>query len=227
VHTMTFRRAPVRNHVAVTLLGLLGGLALAGCGSQPQVTGTTGASAGQRQPFTRILVVGVSPDVNQRCGFEFFMASQLKSETLQAIRSCDAVKQKVPLTLDSIEQAVATYQADAVLATNLVSRSFKSKEGGDVDTRGAANYKAVGSGWATGYYGVYGVPVVYGEFETAPPVTVAEGEVRVESKLYATRDRALVYTLDTKAGNLESTDVALHDVAAAIADKLRRQGLVR
>jgi hypothetical protein len=32
-------------------------------------------------------------------------------------------------------------------------------------------YKATDAGYATGYYGVYGVPVVYGEFQTASSIT--------------------------------------------------------
>ena len=181
----------------------------------------------RKQSFTKVLIVGVSPDVNQRCKFEAFMASQLRSESTKAIRSCDAVTKKDPLTLSSIEQAVESVQADAVLATILVSREYEAKEGGSRDTRGSAMYKAIDAGFGTGYYGVYGVPVIYGEFATAPAITTLEDEVRVSSGLYQTRDRTLIYTLDTQARNLESTDVALHDVAAAIANQLRRDGLTR
>jgi hypothetical protein len=171
------------------------------------------------------LIVGVSPDVNQRCKFEAFMASQLKSETVKATRSCDAVTKKDPLTLESIEQAVASTQADAVLSTSLVSREIEAKEGGSRDTRGSAMYKATDAGYATGYYGVYGVPVVYGEFTTAAASMTLDGEVRVSSRFYATRDKTLLYTMDTHARTLESTDVALSDIAAAIANQLRRVGL--
>ena len=191
------------------------------------VKGTWQEGAPRKQSFTRVLVVGVSPNVNQRCAFEFFMASQLKSESVEVIRSCDAVKEKNPLTLESIEQAIAIAQADAVLATSLVSREFEAKEGGSRDTRGNAAYKATDAGFATGYYGVYGVPVIYGEFATAPAFTIAQGEARVESRFYQTRDKSLLYTLETKATKLESSDAALHDFAAAIADKLRREGLTR
>ena len=144
---------------------------------------------------------------------------------MKAVRSCDAVTKKDPLTLESIEQAVASVQADAVLATNLVSREFETKEGGSRDTRGSAMYKATDAGFSTGYYGVYGVPVIYGEFATAPPLTTVQDEVRVSSRLYATSDKTLIYTLDTHARNLESTDVALSDIATAIANQLRREGL--
>jgi hypothetical protein len=218
----------VRSVAVGTMLYVLGAALFAGfVQARTTVNGTWQEGAPRKQSFTRVLVVGVSPNVNQRCAFEFFMASQLTSDSVQAIRSCDAVKEKVPLTLESIEQAITAAQADAVLATSLVAREFEAKEGGSRDTRGNASYKATDAGFATGYYGVYGVPVIYGEFATAPAFTIAQGEAQVSSRFYQTRDRALLYTLETKATKLESTDAALHDFAAAIADKLRREGLTR
>lgn len=211
-----------------TMLCVLGAALFAGFAqAKTTVKGAWQEGAPRKQSFSRVLVVGVSPNVNQRCAFEFFMASQLTSESVEAVTSCDAVKDKVPLTLASIEQAITATQADAVLATSLVAREFEAKEGGSRDTRGNASYKATDAGFATGYYGVYGVPVIYGEFATAPAFTIAQGEARVSSRFYQTRDKALIYTLETKATKLESTDAALHDFAAAIADKLRREGLTR
>jgi len=86
-----------------------------------------------------------------------------------------------------------------VLATILVSKEFDVEDGGSRDTRGGAYYKATGSGYATGYYGAYGVPVVYGEFQTAPSIMTMKGEVRITTKVFETRGATLVYTLDTVA----------------------------
>jgi len=230
VHTSTFLGRPVRSVAVASMLCLLGAVSFAGLvQAKTTVKGEWAEGVPSRQSFTRVLVVGVSPNVNQRCAFEFFMASRLKSDSVQAIRSCDAVKEKTPLTLASIEQAVAAAQADAVLATSLVSRAVESKEGGSRDTRGTASYKATDAGFATGYgyYGVYGVPVIYGEFVSAPAFSIAEGQAQVSSRFYQTRDKALVYTLDTQARKLESTDAALQEIAAAIAVKLRKEGLTR
>ena len=54
-----------------------------------------------------------------------------------------------------------------------------------------------------------------------------EGEAEVLSSFYQTRDKALVYTLQTQARKLESSDAALQEIAAAIAVKLRKEGLTR
>jgi hypothetical protein len=225
VPTIDFSSRHARTAAVGPMLCLIGAALVSGCAQQPQVKGAWQDGAPRKQSFTKVLIVGVTPHVNQRCKFEAFMASQLKSESVKAVRSCDAVTKKDPLTLESIEQAVASVQADAVLATNLVSREFETKEGGSRDTRGSAMYKATDAGFASGYYGVYGVPVIYGEFATAPPLTTVQDEVRVSSRFYETRDKTLIYTLDTHARNLESTDVALSDIATAIANQLRRDGL--
>ena len=227
MHTRAFGSQHAWSEAVGLMAWLIGAALLSGCAQQAQTKGDWQEGAQRKQAFTKVLIVGVSPDVNQRCQFEGFMASRLKSETVTAIRSCDAVTKKQPLTLESIEQAVASVQADAVLATLLVSRGHETKEGGSRDTRGSAMYKATDAGFAPGYYGVYGVPVVYGEFETAAAITTLQNEVRVASRLYDTRDKSLIYTVDTRAGKLESTDVAFSEIAAAIADELRRAGLTR
>ena len=209
------------------LLLLLGALSLAGCGSQPTAAGAQQADAPRDQTFTRVLVVGVTPHVNQRCAFEFFLASQIKSESTKGVRSCDAVKEKNPLTLESIEAAIAAQQVDAVVATTLVTAEWGAEEGRGRDERGGGMYKATDAGYATSYYGAYGIPVVYGEFQTAPSITTVTGAVKVITKVYETRGATLVYTVETTAKNLESRDSALASLAESIAKRLRREGLIR
>lgn len=206
---------------------MLGVASLSGCSGQPTAAGARQVDAQRDQPFTRVLVVGATPHVNQRCAFEFFLASQITSESTKGIRSCDAVKEKNPLTLESIEAAIAAQKVDAVVATTLVAADFGAEEGRGRDERGGGMYKATDAGYATGYYGAYGIPVVYGEFQTAPSITTVTGEVKVVTKVYETRGATLVHTEETTAKNLESRDSALASVAESIAKRLRREGLIR
>jgi hypothetical protein len=209
---------------------LLGAVTLSGCassGSRVSTTGAMQAGASSKGPFGRVLIVGVSPDVNQRCAFEQFMAAQMESDSVEAIVSCFAVRKREPLTRESIEEAVAAKQADAVLATVLVEREWSVEEGGSRDTRGGAYYKATDAGLATGYYGVYSVPVVYGEFQTAAPLLTLTGDVQVTSRLYDTRGATLVYSVETEAKGLTSRDGGLAAITEAIADRLRSDGLIR
>lgn len=218
------RRLPSSGFVPALLVLAV---ALSGCSSQGKVTSTWAEGAARGQTFKRVLVVGVSPDLDQRCTFERFLAARIRSDATVAMTSCASVTQREPLTRESIEEAVRTQQADAVVATILVSKEWQIKKGGDMDTRGGGTYKAVDSGWATGYYGVYGAPVIYAEFQTAPSVTTIKGDVEITSRVYATRDASLVYTLDTVGKNLEGKAAALDALTTPIAERLRKEGLIR
>lgn len=202
-------------------------VSLAGCAQQVRIDSAWPDDASREQSFKKMLVVGVSPDVNQRCAFERFLAAEIRSESVAAVPSCDAMSIREPLTLENVERAIAAHQVDSVLATRLVGMQLGAKEVGTSDTRGGAYYKATDVGYATGYYGVYGVPVVYAEFETAPSITVVNGEIELETKLYETRGATLIYEMNTKARNLESRAAGLVEITAPIAGRLRRDGLIR
>lgn len=189
--------------------------------SHASVTSAWADNVSRDQSFSRVLIVGISPDVNQRCPFERALASKIKSENTVALVSCDVMPLGAPLTRENIEAAVAEQNADAVLATSLVSKLWDVKEGGTSDTRGLAQYKASDS-----YYGVYGT-VVAADFHTAAPITTVQGEAHVTSKLYETRGATVVYTVDTKVRKIESRGEGLAAVTAPIGKRLRRDGLIR
>jgi len=212
--------------IAPTLL-VLAAAWLSGCASQAQVDGSWAGNAPRDQSFKKVLVVGVSPDIDQRCPFERTLAARIQSASTTAIMSCAVVDRKAPLTRESIEAAVASQQADAVVATVLVSNKFETEEGGSRETRGGGMYKATDSGYASGYYGAYGVPVVYGEFQTAPSLLTMKGEVHLTTRIYETRNATLVYTIDTVARDIESRASGLDVVTTPIADRLRKDGLIR
>jgi hypothetical protein len=214
---------------AIALFLVLSSVLLAGCERQVRVESSWQENVPHNQTFTRILVVGISPDVNIRCEFEHFLATQLRSESTAAITSCSTMPIEDPLTIESIDKAVAAEQADSVLATILVASNIGAKDGGMNETRGYAEYKATGVGYG-GYYGGfgrYGVPVTYVEFQTAAPITTVNGEVDVVSRLFETSGGSLVYELITEAHDLQSRDSALAAITAPMADQLRNDGLIR
>jgi hypothetical protein len=203
-------------------------VALAACGGAPVKSDgrwVEGVTAGQS--FGRILVVGVSPDVNQRCAFEDSMVQALQSQGATAASTCSVLGIGEPLTRESVERGVASFGADAVLATRPLGSSMQVKEGGTIETRGDAYYKATDWGYATDYWGVYGVPVVYGEFQTAPADFYLQGAVRVVSGLYRTSDATHVYTVKTDAERVESRQQGMMIVTTGIAGQLRKAGLLR
>lgn len=178
----------------------------------------------RHQTFSRLLIVGVSQDYNLRCAYESTFASQLRSAATTVFSSCDLMNSKEPLTRENIERAIASVHADAVLATRLVSLAASHGEGNSSDTRGDSRYKAIDYG-----YGAYGMPVIYAEFQTAPPLTSLTSSIHIVTKLYATSDATLLYTLDTKTKSQEinSTQATLLEITAPTADRLRRDGLIR
>ena len=202
------------------LLLLLGAGWFAASPSHAQVKGGWSADASRDQSFSRVLVVGISPDLNQRCAFERSMAGQLRSEGTQAFVSCDAIPRDTPLSRESIEAAVTAKNADAVLATSLVSQSSQVEQGGTEDTRGMAMYKA-----SDAYFGPYG-SVVAGNFHTAEPLTAVQGDAHILSKLYETRGATALYTVDTKVRHIESRGQVLAEITPPIAKKLRKEGLI-
>jgi hypothetical protein len=165
--------------------------------------------------------VGISPDVDQRCPFERALAAKIRSATTEAFVSCDVMPPKTPLTRESIDAAVAAKNADAVIATSLISKSWEAKDGGSGDTRGGAFYKATDS-----YYGVYGT-VIATDFQTSASITTIKGEAHVTSKLYETAGATVVYTVDSKVRNIESTGEGLAEITAPIGKRLRKDGLIR
>ena len=64
----------------LSVLLLLSSGWLAASPSQASVTGTWSDNVSRDQSFSRVLIVGISPDFNQRCSFERVMASRIKSQ---------------------------------------------------------------------------------------------------------------------------------------------------
>lgn len=231
VRTRSFRDHQAGFVPIGTMLLLLGAACLAGCAGQKVSVKGAWQDKVPHQSFTKVLVVGLSPNASQRCAFETFLAKEIRSDSVKSITSCEVMDTKEPISREGIERAVASQQADAVLATFLIATRMSLQEGGGMDTRGSGAYKATGAGYDYGYYyggyGAYGVPVIYGEFVASPSIFTLQGEVHILSRLYETRGATLVYEVDTKARDLESRDPALMTVTGAIADRLRQDGVVR
>jgi len=198
-------------------------LGLCGCAGV-SVNSAWQDGAARNQTFSKVLVVGVSPDYDLRCNFEYAFATQLRSQATTVFPSCDSMTPKEPLTRANIERVISSVHADAVLTTRLVSATAGESQGGTWDTRGDSRYKATDIGYA-----VYGVPVTEVELQTAAPLKSFTSSVHVVTKLYDTRDGKVLYTLDTttKSQDVDSTGATLAAITAPTADRLRRDGLIR
>jgi len=159
-----------------------------------------------------------------RCSFELTFVSQLRSASTTPISSCERMGATEQLTRENVERAAASVQADAVLATRLVSIAAGHGEGNGMDTRGNSLYKATDFA-----YGAYGMPVTYVDFQTSAPLTSLKSSLHVLTELYETHGATLIYSIDTvtKAQEIDSTEATLVTITAPTADRLRRAGLIR
>ena len=232
---MPNHRATPSLRSAAALVFVTVAVGLGGCAGQVRVDGRFANDAVRAPGYSRILVVGLSPDYNQRCAFEWSMAGSLKNEHTDAMSSCSRLKEGDHLSRESVEKVVADTGADAVLTTVLIDKTYGTKEGGERDTRGTANYKAtdaeVGMAYGAGIgygYGAYGVPVniIYGQFVTTQPITSLSSKVKVTSTLYETKAGEPVYVMTLDASGLHGRESALATVTPSIAAKLRKDGLI-
>ncbi len=196
---------------------------LSGC-SGVSVKGTWQDGAPRNQSYARLLVIGVGADRDVRCQFEAEFAEQLKSASTTAIPSCQYMSAKDALTRENVERIAASVNADAVVASRLISLGVAGGEGNSDDTRGSSVYKATDFA-----YGAYGMPVTEVAFDTAPPLTSLKESLHVVTKLYATQGAKLIYTIDTitKSQEIDSTQDTLMGIAVPTAARLRRAGLIR
>ena len=215
---------PARWLPAATIVTLT---CLAACTGRPTVKSNWVDRAARDQTYSHLLVVGVTPDYNQRCNFEFWLVRDLRSQNVQAEPSCSYMTKEDAFTRDAIVRLVTEHHYDAVVATSLVAAGWRTREGGTYDTRSTGNYKYIASGWDTGFYGAYGMPVDFYEFKTLPSITNARGQAHVLTKVFETRNASLVYTIDTKAGDIESSQLGLAMITPAIAERLQHDGLIR
>lgn len=221
-------RDPQRHRILVgTALAIAAAAVMFGCSGRPSVKSTWSSGASRHLTFTRLLVVGVSPDYAQRCNFEYWMVRDLRSDNLAVDASCTSMAKDEPLTRQNIERLATTLHSDGVLATRMVASSWITKEGGSRDTRSTGSYKYIASGYDTGFYGAYGMPVDYYQFKTLPSIMNSKGAGHIITNLYETHGASLVYSIDTKAKDVESSQLGLAMVTPAIAQRLRSDKLIR
>jgi len=197
---------------------------LVGCAGSSSVSGAWQNSTPNRS-FSRILIVGLSTSFDQRCSFEFSMASQFSGGSTQPLVSCNTMLPKEALSRANIERVVVAEHADAVLTTAVVTMQLGKGQG----YTGMPYYQVEGVGYVTGPVGAYGVPVAFVQLETPASVPTITGDIHLITKLFDARDATLLYTLDTRAktDDLQSSGVAIDTITELIAGRLRRDGAIQ
>jgi hypothetical protein len=214
-------RSPLLRLMPTVLI--LGATWLSGCAGSSSSTKGAWQTPAPHPSFSRILIVGVSTNFDQRCAFEFAMASQFSGSSTLPLVSCNTMMPKDPLTRANIERVVAALHADAVLASAVVTVKVGSQAGYTIPY-----YQVVGQGYVTGPMGEYGVPVAFVQLESTQSIPQITGQIHVLTKLFDTHDAALVYTVDmrAKSDDVQSTPTAIATLTGLIGDRLRRDGVI-
>lgn len=201
----------VRRLPAICLWPLVAALvSLAGCAVHATAKSAWAQGASRGQPYSTILVVGVGPNLNQRCAFERVLARRLRNEHTLVASSCDALKPKEPITRQGIEATIDELGIDAVVSTLLVN----ARSGGK------------GGGWGSDY-GAYGEPLAPTSFAQATAVNPIDGNTAVTTRIVDARSARTLYTIDTLLKPNLTRDDGFLKMATAIADQLHDDGLIK
>jgi hypothetical protein len=211
-----------RKYASKSMLLLLCAAWLSGCAGSGSVNSTWQTSS-SRPSFSRILIVGISTNFNQRCDFEFALASQFSGSSPLPIVSCNSMTPTDPLTGANIERVAAAVHADAVLTTAVVSVQMSEQKGEPIPY-----YQVTGVGYVTSPLGAYGVPVAFVQLESVTPLPTITGDIHLMTKLFNTKGATLVYSADTQAKDnaLQSTSSTMETLTGLIGDQLRRDGII-
>jgi hypothetical protein len=170
------------------------------------------------QQFKRILVIGMSNNLETRADFEDALASKMTRPGLKAIPGNNLLLRPTagPLDLGYIREQIKEHNIDGVVVSRLVK----------VDT--SVTYipgQAYFLPYYNSFYGYYGAvyPVVY-----SPGYLSEEKKVRVETNLYAITapDGELVWTGTSDTFNPSSAHKAIGGIVQLVVREFEKQGIL-
>ena len=80
---------------------------VAGCVGHTSVDGNWQEGAAKGESYSRVLVIGLSPNASARCDFESFMVTQIRATGTDAKASCILMKTSEPITEESVAEAIS------------------------------------------------------------------------------------------------------------------------
>lgn len=167
--------------------------------------------------FEKIFVIGVGEDNGARRLFEDTFAKALSYEGASAQASWGQLPQTEQLSKEQIAGAIEGGDFDAVVITQLLSVD-ESKEYVPPSTHTVPT-----AHYGYGYYGYYGTSyaVVH-----EPGYYKTNTTFRIETNLYSVSTGELVWSGRSDTVNPESLTDVIDSMTAAVAKKLKNQGLL-
>jgi hypothetical protein len=195
--------------------GLLA-LVLVGC-SQPVRVDSTWHGEPVAAPLDPVLVVSVTSDLNGRRLFEDLLVEQLARGGSTAWASSRKMDNAKPLQREGVDQAVRETGAMLVVVTRLVEVDLSVREQGE---RGSLKVQRR-----------HETPLDFFryDYEEVEPSSelVPASAVTLSTDVYGVEKGRLLYSMDTIIPARESRLEIIEEASRSIADRLRRDGLVR
>lgn len=217
----------MRHTRTLVLCGVL--LGLCGC----KTMASTNFSQSYRNPgfedvvFRRLLVIGVTADMESRQAFENALASAIAKEGGTAAPSYTILPDSEQISEEQLYAVLVREEIDGVVLTRLLSVDKDSqytppKKYNKPKTR----YYPGGWGYGFGYGGFYGF---YGTTYAAvhePGYFDTSTTLRLETSLYSVATNDLVWTGQSETIDPDSLDDARTSITQAVAKKLKQERLI-
>jgi hypothetical protein len=167
--------------------------------------------------FNKLFVIGIGEDDGVRRLFEDTFAKAIAAEGTAAQASWGHLPQTIKLTEEQVEGAIEGGDFDGVIITHLLSVDQ------DQEYVPPSTYTVPTHTYGYGYYGYYGASY---EVVHQPGYYKTNTTFRVETNLYSVDTRELVWSGRSDTINPESLTDVIDSMTAAVAKKLKDEGLI-
>ena len=203
-----------RMRMAGTVLWLLTGVVVAGCGATTNLTGMWEDPELTEGEFKKVMIIGLSDQEGRRRAFEDEMKKQFESKQVDAVASSE----HMPLDDEMIEEAFKRYceglGIDAILVSRLVGVDQK------VSYSPGYTY-AVPYGYYNGFYGYYATS--WGVVSSPGYLSTYE-VANVETNLYRASDHKLVWSGVSETFNYSDALDRIQSFSRSVVPQLVKKG---
>ena len=175
-------------------------------GTGTEISQTQFDDAYKEKPVSNILVIAITGNEHNRRTYEKKFVARLKSVGVDAFASEDAIPMPPDLQLEKemILKAVAQYENDAVIITQLIG---KEKE--DVYTRGGV------------------ARVGFFSYTRDPGFSSTNTTVRLETNLYDAKTGKRIWSGQSKTMSKDSTNHIMNDEIKAVVNNWQKNKIIR
>lgn len=195
----------------------LAGILISSCATTTSVTGNWEPDWKQSGPFERVLIVGIADNPGGRLEFETALRTALAGSGSTMWTSTALMPPGTPVNEDTIRELAEQQQADAVIVTSVESQEVIPKEvAGRVEIDSRQQTTNLADFFQT----------EYSEREVPGYLTVEYTAV-LSTDVYETKGGQLVYNIESSAIKRDSIFTIVNELSAAIAARLRRDGVLK